>query len=146
MTASGSADPFELERFVSIQRETYARALDEIRRGRKRSHWIWYIFPQAAGLGHSAMSQRYAIGSTDEAHAFLDHPLLGARYRECVDALQALENSSAEAVFGAIDAAKLRSSLTLFAEVSAEPLFTAALDRWFDGLRDQATLRLLGRA
>jgi uncharacterized protein (DUF1810 family) len=143
--ASASADPFELERFVSIQRETYARALEEIRRGRKRSHWIWYIFPQAAGLGHSAMSQRYAIASTGEAQAYLDHPVLGARYRECVAALQALKDSSAEAVFGAIDVVKLRSSLTLFAEVSGEPLLAAALDRWFDGQRDEATMRLLGR-
>jgi uncharacterized protein (DUF1810 family) len=145
VTASGAADPFDLERFVSIQRETYARALDEIRRGRKRSHWIWYIFPQAAGLGHSAMSQRYAIGSTGEAQAYLDHPVLGARYRECVAALQALGDTSAETVFGGIDAMKLRSSLTLFAEVSGEPLFAAALDRWFDGRRDEATLHLLGR-
>ena len=90
MDAAEAQDRFDLERFVVIQRDTYARALDEIRSGRKRSHWIWYIFPQAAGLGHSAMSVRYAIGSTAEAQAFLDHPLLGARYRECVEALQAL--------------------------------------------------------
>jgi uncharacterized protein (DUF1810 family) len=144
VAAGEAGDPFDLARFVAIQHETYARALDEIRAGRKRSHWIWYIFPQAAGLGHSAMSQRYAIGSTDEAQAFLDHPVLGARYRECVEVLQALDETSAEAVFGAIDAVKLRSSLTLFAEVSGEPLFAAALDKWFEGGRDEATMRLLG--
>src|SRR4051812_43800353 len=116
MAATRVDDPFDLDRFVSAQRETYPRALDEIRRGRKRSHWIWYIFPQAAGLGHSAMSQRYAIGSTGEARAFLDHPVLGPRYRECVSAVQALDETSAEAVLGPIDAMKLRSSLTLFAE------------------------------
>jgi len=146
MTATQAGDPFDLDRFVSAQRETYARALDEVRRGRKRSHWIWYIFPQAAGLGHSPMSQRYAIGSPGEAEAFLNHPVLGTRYRECVSALQALNETSAEAVFGAIDAIKLRSSLTLFAEVSGEPLFAAALDKWFGGQRDEATLHLLGRS
>jgi uncharacterized protein (DUF1810 family) len=145
VTADEGGDPFNLERFVSAQRETYGQALEEMRQGRKRSHWIWYIFPQVAGLGHSAMSQRYAIWSTGEAQAFLDHPLLGARYRECVEALQALNQTDAVAVFGVIDAAKLRSSLTLFAEVSGEPMFAAALDKWFDGRRDEATIRLLGR-
>jgi uncharacterized protein (DUF1810 family) len=135
----------DLERFVTIQCETYRRALDEIRQGRKRSHWIWYIFPQVAGLGHSPMSQRFAIRSLTEARAYLDHPLLGLRYRECVAALQGLDEPSAEAVFGTIDAVKLRSSLTLFAEASAEPLFAAALERWFGGQRDPATLSILGR-
>jgi uncharacterized protein (DUF1810 family) len=139
-------DPFDLDRFVAIQRGTYDRALDEIRKGRKRSHWIWYIFPQLAGLGHSPMSQRFAIRSRAEARAYLDHPLLGARYRECVSALQALDGSSAEAVFGTVDAAKLRSSLTLFAEVSVEPLFAAALDKWFGGQRDDATLAIMATA
>jgi uncharacterized protein (DUF1810 family) len=143
VAATGTGDSFDLERFVAIQRETYASALAEIRAGRKRSHWIWYIFPQAAGLGQSAMSVRYAIGSTAEAQAYLDHALLGARYRECVAALQALGGHDPEAVFGAIDAVKLRSSLTLFAEVSGEPLFTAALDKWFGGQRDAATLAIL---
>jgi uncharacterized protein (DUF1810 family) len=143
VAASQERDPFDLERFVAIQRESYARALNEIRQGRKRSHWIWYIFPQIAGLGDSPMSQRFAIRSLAEARAYLDHPTLGARYRECVSALQALEESSAEAVLGTIDAVKLRSSLTLFAEASAEPLFAEALDRWFDNERDPATLALL---
>ena len=143
MTATQAGDPFDLDRFVSAQRETYARALDEVRRGRKRSHWIWYVFPQAAGLGHSPMAMRYAIWSKEEAQAFLDHPLLGARYRECVEALQALSGTDAEAVFGPIDAMKLRSSLTLFSAVNGEPLFAAALDRWFDGRRDDATVQLL---
>jgi uncharacterized protein (DUF1810 family) len=146
VATSGTIDPFDLERFVAIQRETYGRALGEIRRGRKRSHWIWYIFPQAAGLGQSAMSVRYAIGSPGEGQAFLDHPVLGARYRECVATLLALNETSAEAVFGTIDALKLRSSLTLFGEVSGEPLFAAALDKWFDGERDEATMRFLERS
>ena len=146
MTATGTTDPFDLERFVAIQRETYGRALEELRCGRKRGHWMWYVFPQAAGLGHSAMSVRYAIGSTGEAQAFLDHPVLGGRYRQCVATLQALDETSAGVVLGAIDAIKLRSSLTLFAEVSGEPLFAAALDKWFDGERDEATLAVLDRA
>lgn len=137
------SDPFDLKRFIAAQAGSYAQALAEIRNGAKRSHWMWYIFPQLAGLGHSAMAQRYAIGSRDEALAYLAHPLLGPRYRECVAALQDLPPASAEAVFGGIDAIKLRSSLTLFAEASGEPLFIAALDRWFGGERDAKTLELL---
>ena len=146
MVSEQPGDPFDLDRFVAIQRGAYDRALDEIRQGRKRSHWIWYIFPQVAGLGHSPMSQRFAIRSRAEARAYLDHPLLGTRYRECVSTLQALDGTSAEAVFGTIDAAKLRSSLTLFAEVSAEPLFAVALDKWFGGQRDDATLAMMATA
>lgn len=137
---------FDLERFVSAQAESYDTALGEIRRGRKRSHWMWYVFPQLAGLGMSDMARRYAIASIDEARAYLDHELLGPRLRACVSALQDLEHGEAEDVFGGGDAVKLRSSLTLFAQASDERLFDAALDRWFGGLRDPATLRLLGRA
>ena len=133
----------DLARFVSAQAETYPRALGEIRRGAKTSHWMWFIFPQLAGLGHSAMAQHYAIGSLEEARAYLPHPLLGARYRECVGALQDLPPTTAEAVFGGIDAMKLRSSLTLFAAASGEPLFDAALERWFDGDRDPRTMAML---
>ena len=108
---------------------------------------MWFIFPQFAGLGRSAMAQLYAIHSLDEARAYLAHPLLGARLRVCVEALQDLDaGSSVEAIFGDVDALKLRSSLTLFEAASGERLFAAALDRWFDGRRDPATLRLLGRA
>ena len=133
----------DLARFVSAQAETYPRALGEIRRGVKTSHWMWFIFPQLAGLGHSAMAQHYGIGSLEEARAYLAHPLLGARYRECVESLQDLPPTTAETVFGGIDAMKLRSSLTLFAEASGEPLFDAALERWFDGDRDLQTMAML---
>ncbi|MBK6413067.1 DUF1810 domain-containing protein [Sphingopyxis sp.] len=133
-----------LERFVAAQEETYPRALTEIKRGAKRSHWMWFIFPQLAGLGRSAAAQRFAIHSADEARAYLAHPLLGARYRECVAALQKLDASDPDAVFGKIDAVKLGSSLTLFEAVDGHPLFAAALDRWFGGERDARTLDLLG--
>lgn len=136
-------DPFDLQRFVKAQAQTYEQALAEIRQGAKRTHWMWYIFPQLAGLGHSVMAQRYAMGSLGEAKAYLAHPVLGVRYRECVSALQDLPPMTAEAVFGGIDAIKLRSSLTLFAETSGDPLFAAALERWFDGERDTRTLELL---
>lgn len=138
-------DPFDLDRFVAAQAESYETALGEIRRGAKRSHWMWYIFPQIAGLGRSDMARRYAIRSLEEARAYLAHPILGARLRECVASLQDLIGVTAEAVFGDIDAVKLRSSLTLFAEAGAGPLFTAALDRWFGGVKDEATLGRLGK-
>ena len=133
-----------LERFVAAQEQIYARALDEIRRGKKRSHWMWFIFPQLAGLGRSAMAQRYAIADEVEARAYLAHPLLGTRYVECVSALQDLIGSDAVAVFGDVDAVKLRSSLTLFEAVGAGALVGAALDRWFGGQRDERTAELLG--
>lgn len=131
---------FDLDRFVMAQAATYEMALAEIRRGAKRSHWMWYIFPQIAGLGSSDMARHYAIASLDEARAYLAHPLLGTRLRECVGALQDLTGTTVSAVFGEIDAMKLRSSLTLFAEAGGGPLFPAALNRWFDGEADPATL------
>jgi uncharacterized protein (DUF1810 family) len=131
---------FDLERFVSAQASSYAGALAEIRRGAKRSHWMWYIFPQIAGLGHSAMAQHYAIGSLEEARAYLAHPPLGTRLRECVAALDSLQDTTAERVFGGIDAMKLRSSLTLF-EAAGAP-FGPSIERWF-GERDGRTLNLL---
>lgn len=137
------SDPYDLDRFVAAQDGSYETALAEIRRGAKRSHWMWYVFPQIAGLGRSAMAQRYAIASLAEAQAYLDHPLLGARLRESVSALQDLTSGTAESVFGEIDATKLRSSLTLFEAAGAGPLFAAALDRWFGGTRDPATLAVL---
>lgn len=139
------SDPFDLHRFVSAQEDIYPVALGEIRRGAKRSHWMWFVFPQIAGLGRSDMARRYAIGSLDEACAYLDHELLGARYRESVSALQDLIGTTAEQVFGSVDAMKLRSSLTLFGEASGMPLIGAAIDRWFEGKRDQATLDILRR-
>jgi len=138
-------DPFDLDRFVAAQAGSYDTALAEIQRGAKRSHWMWYIFPQIAGLGRSDMAQRYAIRSLDEARAYLAHPILGVRLRQCVAALQDLIGLTAGVVFGDIDATKLRSSLTLFIEAGAGPLFTAALDRWFEGAKDEATLDRLGR-
>ena len=133
-------DSDALDRFVVAQSDVYSTALAEIARGRKASHWMWFVFPQVAGLGHSAIAQRYAIRSLVEARAYLAHPLLGARLRDCLAALAGLPPTSAEAVFGGIDAVKLRSSLTLFEAADGGPAFAAALDRWFAGTRDAATL------
>ncbi len=145
MMGTMDADRFGLDRFVSAQETTYVRVLTELRRGFKTSHWMWFIFPQVAGLGSSEMSRRYAIGSINEAQAYLAHPLLGSRYRECVAALQDLIGTTAEAVFGPVDASKLRSSLTLFVEASSgDPLFDAALQRWFGGDKDKRTIDTLG--
>jgi uncharacterized protein (DUF1810 family) len=137
---------FDLDRFTTAQETSYDAALAEIRRGCKHSHWMWFVFPQLAGLGRSTTAQHYAIASLDEARAYLAHPVLGARLQACVEALQDIEHGSVEAVFGDIDALKLRSSLTLFEQASGERLFAAAIERWFDGRRDEATLRLLGRS
>lgn len=139
------SDGLDLQRFVDAQALTYDKALAEVRRGAKRSHWMWFVFPQIAGLGSSAMAQRYAIASLGEARAYLAHPILGARYRQCVTALQDLTSMTAKAVFGTVDALKLRSSLTLFAEASGLPLFDAAIDRWFGGEKDEASLRIIDR-
>lgn len=135
-----------LQRFVSAQDQVYARALDEIRHGAKRTHWMWFVFPQLQGLGRSAMAQRYAIADLGEARAYLAHPLLGGRYVECVEALQDLSRSDPVPIFGDTDSQKLRSSLTLFEVAAQKPLFAAALDRWFGGTRDEKTLKRLGRA
>lgn len=133
-----------LDRFVEAQTLSYKTALAEIRRGAKRSHWMWYVFPQFAGLGRSSTAQHFAVRSLEEARAYLDHAVLGPRYLECVAALQDLATSNAEAVFGDIDATKLRSSLTLFEAARPNALIAAALDRWFGGERDPLTLRLIG--
>ena len=137
------ADTYDLERFVAAQSDVYPSALSEIRRGAKRSHWMWFVFSQIRGLGHSEMSRRYSIVSLDEARAYLGHTPLGPRLRESVIALQDLKGTTAGHVFGDVDAAKLRSSLTLFEAVAHDPLFSAALDRWFSGERDQRTLDVL---
>lgn len=141
-----SSDPYDLERFVTAQDEggTYERALGELRSGRKRSHWVWFVFPQIAGLGSSPMAREYAIGSRAEAGAYLEHPVLGPRLGECVRALLAIEVGSAEAILGEIDAVKLRSSMTLFARANpGEPLFQQVLDRYFEGATDPETERRL---
>jgi uncharacterized protein (DUF1810 family) len=131
-----------LERFLAAQEErrTYERVLAELRAGRKLSHWMWFIFPQVAGLGSSAMSQRYAIASLAEARGYAAHPVLGARLRECAALVAASDAADAEEIFGGIDTLKLRSSMTLFARaVPDEPVFAAVLDRFFDGCPDPAT-------
>ncbi len=136
----------DLERFLQAQGDggTYDQAVAELRRGRKTSHWMWFVFPQIAGLGRSAMAQAYAIGSLAEARAYLDHPVLGARLRECAGIVAALEGRTAEQVFGGIDAVKLRSSMTLFARAAPdEPVFAEVLDRYFDGQEDSETLARL---
>ena len=134
----------DLERFVAAQEGVYPQALAELQRGRKQSHWMWFVFPQLAGLGRSETARFYAIASADEARAYLDHPLLGARLRESVAAILVHRSDRAEAIFSPIDAIKLRSSMTLFEAVAADPaLFAAVLDAFFGGERDPATLSLL---
>jgi uncharacterized protein (DUF1810 family) len=138
---------YDLERFVIAQDSsgTYAAALAELRRGRKASHWMWFIFPQIAGLGMSAVSRKYAIASLDEARAYLLHPVLGPRLLDCTRAVGKIRNRSAEQIFGDIDAIKLRSSMTLFHRARPdEPAFSAVLDRYFAGQLDPATESLLG--
>ena len=137
-------DPYDLERFVRAQKDAYELALSEIVAGRKRSHWMWYIFPQIEGLGSSAMSRRYAIKSQAEARAYLDHALLGPRLLACVEALLNLEGRSVEQVFGFPDDRKLRSCATLFATVSPSgSVFHRLLEQYFHGEHDPATLRRL---
>ncbi len=139
-----SHDPYDLKRFVRAQDGTYEVALAEIRGGRKRSHWMWYVFPQCAGLGHSETSQHYAIRSVDEAQAYLSHPVLGSRLMECVEAVLKVEGRTARDLFGSPDDLKLRSCATLFAQVSPpESVFEQVLDRYFGGERDPRTLEWL---
>ncbi|WP_375419925.1 DUF1810 domain-containing protein [uncultured Sphingomonas sp.] len=133
-----------LDRFVRAQQTSYAAAIAELRRGRKASHWMWFVFPQIAGLGRSETARFYAIASAAEARAYLAHPLLGARLIEATGVATATAGS-AEAIFGGIDAVKLRSSMTLFEAVAEDGApFATALERFFGGERDAETLRLLG--
>ena len=137
-------DPFDLNRFVGAQSGTYDLALAELRNGRKDGHWIWFIFPQVAGLGMSSMSQAYAVTGIDEARAYLAHPLLGPRLRACFDALLAVDGRTADAILGAVDAIKVRSSATLFARADpSDPRFQAVLDRYYGGAADARTDDLL---
>jgi len=139
-------DPHFLSRFVQAQADDYAQALSEIRSGRKQSHWMWYIFPQYDGLGSSATAKHYAIKSLAEAEAYLRHPVLGPRLLECAEAALAVEGRSAAEIFGFPDDMKLRSCATLFALVSPSgSVFERLLDTYFDGERDDKTLRLAGR-
>ncbi len=141
-----ASDPFGLERFVAAQEPVYASAAQELRAGRKTGHWMWFVFPQIAGLGMSTMSQRYAIASLEEARAYLAHPVLGARLDECARILTGLDGRSAEEVFGGIDAVKLRSCMTLFARAARsgdDSVYEAVLDQYFGGEADpQTTARL----
>ncbi|WP_420143969.1 DUF1810 domain-containing protein [Sphingobium sp.] len=132
-----------LGRFLEAQAGSYQAALSELRAGAKRSHWMWFIFPQLRSLGQSSISQHYGIASLNEAKDYQDHPVLGARYVECVETLQRLAGSDPVAVFGSVDAMKLRSSLTLFEKARSSDLFADALDRWFDGEQDAVTLNHL---
>jgi uncharacterized protein (DUF1810 family) len=136
----------DLDRFVHAQQGVYPTALAELRAGSKRGHWMWFVFPQLAGLGHSATARRYAIGSLDEARAYLAHPVLGPRLVEAAAALLAVEGRTAGQILGHPDDLKLRSSMTLFAAAADDPaVFRAVLDRYYDG-PDVATLRLLDPA
>jgi uncharacterized protein (DUF1810 family) len=137
------SDPFDLNRFVQAQNPVFRDVRGELSLGRKRSHWMWFIFPQVAGLGFSAMSQRYAIGSRAEAKAYLAHPVLGPRLAECTRLMLAVEGRTINAILGAPDDSKFRSSMTLFDAVSAEPIFDQAIARYFAGDRDGATLEIL---
>jgi uncharacterized protein (DUF1810 family) len=141
---TSASDPHDLERFVRAQEPIYDQALLEIQRGRKQSHWMWYLFPQIHGLGMSATSRRYAIKSREEAAAYLVHPLLGPRLLTCTKALLELQGMTATAIFGSPDDLKLRSSATLFAAVSAPgSVFHELLDRYYGGEPDPRTLTLL---
>jgi uncharacterized protein (DUF1810 family) len=140
-----ASDPHDLNRFLEAQQRDYPTALAELKRGRKRTHWMWYIFPQLDGLGFSAMARKYAIGSLEEARAYLTHPILGSRLVACAETLLAIQGQSAHAIFGSPDDWKLRSSATLFACASpAGSVFQRLLDQYFQGERDGKTLRLLG--
>jgi uncharacterized protein (DUF1810 family) len=136
--------PFDLERFIAAQEGVYAGALGELRRGRKTGHWIWFVFPQLVGLGRSEMSRRYGIVSLAEARAYLEHPILGVRLRECAHAVLATQGATADQIFGSLDAMKVRSSMTLFHRAApAEPLFAEMLERFFAGHVDETTDALL---
>ena len=138
------ADPFQLQRFVDAQAPVFDAVCAELRAGRKASHWMWFVFPQLRGLGRSAMASAYGIASLDEAHAYLAHPLLGPRLRQCTQRVLDVEGRDAHAIFGSPDDLKFRSCMSLFARVAGgRSVFDAALDRYFDGQPDPATLRLL---
>lgn len=136
-------DPFDLERFIRAQDPVFRDVLAELARGRKQSHWMWFVFPQIAGLGFSTMSQRYAIGSRAEAAAYLAHPVLGPRLIQCTRLVLAVDGRTINAILGAPDDAKFRSSMTLFDAVSDEAVFAEALAKYFAGERDDATLEIL---
>ena len=138
------SDPFDLQRFVDAQDRVYARVVAELRAGRKTSHWMWFVFPQVAGLGSSPMAQQYAINSLDEARAYLAHPVLGARLRECTQLVLDVKDRDLGDILGYPDDLKFRSSMTLFAALDdAPPVFNAALAHYFAGQADARTLEIL---
>jgi uncharacterized protein (DUF1810 family) len=137
-------DEFDLQRFVDAQAPVFETALEELRSGRKRTHWMWFVFPQVAGLGFSSMAQRYALSGVDETRAYLEHPVLGPRYRSCVTTVNTIEGRTAHDIFGSPDDLKFRSSLTLFLRAHpAEPAFLRALNTYFGGEPDLRTVEIL---
>src|ERR1035437_5008688 len=136
-------DTFDLQRFLDAQSSVYPRVLEELRRGRKQSHWMWFIFPQLAGLGHSVMAQRFAISSREEAIAYLRHGVLGSRLKECTALVNAVEGRTILEILGSPDDLKFHSSMTLFGAVSPDPEFAVAVSKFYGGKPDQATLDLL---
>ena len=142
--ATALTDPYNLQRFVDAQSPVFERVISELRQGRKRGHWIWFIFPQIGGLGHSATAARFSISSRQEAEAYLNHPILGPRLRECTRLLTLIEGRSIQQILGYPDDLKFRSSLTLFASVTADNrIFRDALDKFYDGEYDALTLERL---
>jgi uncharacterized protein (DUF1810 family) len=138
-------DPYDLSRFVAAQNSggSYEQAVAELRRGAKTSHWMWFVFPQITGLGHSAIARRYAISSVAEARAYLAHPVLGPRLTECAQIVAGLTGRTADQILGGVDAMKLRSSMTLFLLADPDqPAFRQVLDRYYGGARDAATEQL----
>ena len=145
MNAPDAEDPYDLQRFVRAQQDEYRSALEEIQRGRKHSHWMWFIFPQFAGLGLSETSLHYSIKSMEEVHAYLEHPLLGPRLRECAETLCRIPDRTATEILGHPDDLKLQSCATLFAlALPAGSVFERILDRFYEGKRDPRTLELVG--
>jgi uncharacterized protein (DUF1810 family) len=146
ISSSDRSDPYDLNRFISAQQGVYDRALAELRGGEKRSHWMWYIFPQIDGLGNSPTTRLYSIKSKEEARQYLAHPVLGARLMECAEAVLAVQGLSAADIFGHPDDWKLQSSMTLFALVSGpHSVFERVLDRYYQGKRDEKTLQIVGK-
>ena len=140
------SDPYDLRRFTDAQDGIYDAALAELHSGTKQGHWMWFIFPQLAGLGRSPTAQLFGIGSLDEARAYLEHPLLGPRLRRCVEALLPWKGRSADQILGSIDAMKLRSSLTLFDRIEPRGIFAKGLAAFYASETDEQTLALLNRA
>lgn len=136
---------FDLKRFVSAQEKVYDRVLAELKNGSKRSHWMWYVFPQLDGLAHSTTSKYYAIKSREEAIAYLNHAILGTRLIECTEAVLAVEGKTVSEIFGYPDNLKLQSSMTLFSNVTTDPIFARVLDKYFQGDRDEKTLQILDK-